>query len=528
MEIFNCPCKFSPASITRQQVLLGMANKTMDGTTQSSRENPDPRPRPGGPALSRNEASTILEARRSLELRTSQGHEDRFLKNIELAKRWLKVTHSVLAQLDHLFLRAKKMTIHVTDKACSPETLKRTAKEVEGLLAEILKTVDHQDTGGYPFRQNRTTPSYSSKGEREAARQGDGEEMELEIQPGLSMKLGGLDSDFLTKPLRTMGEDGDLNPGIDSHTRLSDLNLGKGVNLGSIRVNHPSRCWDIDLHGATTVGEVMDAISSSGIPGLSADINASKTAFLLSRNDSKESSSGQELSISQTSGGTSGNLGILTRPAEDQSSNLILTETTHTSVLRSGTGMVLGTVKFDLGDRETVIDLSSASTIGEIIHSINDSIPDIIASINNSKTGISVESKVAGKSLVISDGDGKKSAQALGISGSPDIKGALCFLVECLNKGEGKASLEALETLDLGLEKIRSHKAEAEAKLKRLESVQARLKGFQPDAFALFSEISRKDVSRAAAALGNQQSLLQSALKRGTAMIQPAFLDFIR
>ena len=528
MEIFNCLFKLNPASIARQDVFAEMTNKTMDGTTQSSRENPYPPPSAGGLALSRKKAETISEAKRSLRLRTSQGNDDRFLKNIKLAKQWLRATHSALDQLNHFLLRAKKMTIQMTDKTSSPEIWKRTAKEVERLLAEILNTVDQQDTGGYPFWQDRTTPSYSSKGQREPARQGNGEEMELEIQPGLSMKLSVLDSDVLTKPLRTMGEDGDLNPGIDSQTRLSDLNLGKGVNLGSIRVNHASRCWDINLQGATTVGEVMDAINSSGIPGLGADINASKTGFKLSHNGSKEHSSGQELSISQASESTPGDLGILTNPVEGQSSGSILTETTPTSMLRSCTGMVLGTVKFASGDTETVIDLSSASTIGEIIHSINDSMPDVIASVNNSKTGISVESKVAGKNLVISDGDEKKSAQALGISGSPDIKGALCFLMEGLDKGEGKAILEALETLDLGLEKIRSHKAEAEAKLKRLESVQSRLKGFQPDSFGLFSEISRKDVSRAAAALGNQQSLLQSALKRGTAMIQPAFLDFIR
>ena len=453
MEIFNCPFKLSPASITWQHVFLGMANKTMDGTTQSSRENPDPRPRPGGPALSRNETKTILEAKRSLKLRTRQGHEDRFLKNIELAKQWLKAAHSALDQLSHSLLKAKKITIQMTDKTSSPEIWKRTAKEVERLLAEILNTVDHQDTGRYPFWQNRTTPSYSSKGQRETACQGNGEEMELEIQPGLNMKLNVLDSDLLTKPLKTLGEDGDLIPGIDSDTRLSDLNLGKGVNLGSIRVNHASRCWDINLHRATTVGEVMDAINSSGIPGLSADINASKTGFKLSHNGSKEHSSGQELSISQTSGGTAGDLSMLSNPVEGQSLGSILTEKTPTSMLRNGRGMLLGTVKFALGDTETVIDLGSASTIGEIIQAINDSIPDVIASVNNSKTGISVESKVAGKNLVVSDGDERKSAQALGISGSPDIKGALCFLMEGLNKGEDKAILEALETLDLGLEK---------------------------------------------------------------------------
>ena len=86
MEIFNCLFKLNPASIARQDVFAEMTNKTMDGTTQSSRENPYPPPSAGGLALSRKKAETISEAKRSLRLRTSQGNDDRFLKNIKLAK----------------------------------------------------------------------------------------------------------------------------------------------------------------------------------------------------------------------------------------------------------------------------------------------------------------------------------------------------------------------------------------------------------------------------------------------------------
>lgn len=538
MKAFSLPFKRKPALVASQRVFAGIVNRTVNSMTQNSKGNPDPASKPEVPGWSHEKTNTISEAKRTLRLKARSDDQDQFLKNVSLARAWLEATHSALDQLNDSLLKAKKMTIQMTAKTSDHGVGRRTAKELEKLLANILKTVDTQVVSCYPFSQAQTTTSFSQKAQREPASRGSSQKMELEIQPGLNMKLSLRHSDLLTKPLKILGEDCDLHPGIDSNTRLCDLNVGKGVNLGSIRMNNTSRCWDINLHQATTVGEVIDAINSSGIPGWSADINASKTGFKLSYVRRNENCSGQDLSVSGASGGTARDLGILTDSVEgsiippgglegrDLSSTL--TEKTPTFLLKGGRGMILGAIKFALGDTEVMVNLGPASSIGEIIYAINDSIPDVIASVNDSKKGISVESKVAGKSLVISDGDEKKSARALGISGSPDILGALSLLMEGLNKADRKAISEGLETLDLGLEEISNHRAKAETKFKRLESVEARLKGFQPDTPGLLSEISGADVSRAATDLANQQSLFQSALKRGTAMIQPALLDFIR
>jgi flagellin-like hook-associated protein FlgL len=528
MEVFSLPFQFNPTSMTSQRVLAGTEPEAMNGLTQSLRGNPDRPSHLQELASSHKNTETISKTKRGLRLRIRQDHQSRFLENISLAQALLKDTYSALGQLSDFLLRIRRMTIQMTGKTSNHQISKGTAKKTEKLLGKILKAVDNQDGGDYPFSQHHMVTSFSRKAQRKSFSEGDGEDMELEIPPDLNSRFNLLDSGLLTKPLKTLGEDCDLNPGINSRSRLSDLNLGKGITLGSIRVSKARMSWDIDLGSAATVGEVIEAINSCGIAGLSADISASQTGFQLSPVRLSEGGSGQEWSISEANGSTAREMGILDNPYDGQNLKPILTERTAVSLLKGGKGMMLGTIKLTLGDTEAVVDLGSASTIGEVIEAINGSISGIVASVNNSKRGISVESKLAGKSLVISDGDGRKSAQALGISGSPDILGALSFLMQGLDKDDPTAISAGLETLDLGLEEISHHRAKTEAKLKRLESIETRLRGLEPDTLGLLSEIAGSDVSKAAADLADQQSLFQSALKRGTAMVQPGFLEFIR
>ena len=481
----------------------------------------------------------ISEREKSSRSNEKLGDFDRFLRSISLAKVWLKVTDSTLSQLKDLIIKIKRISIQMIDKTSKHEACKQAAKEVEKLFVKILKIAHTQEQGKQIFAGDQTTIPPFSREKGGVAYQGDTEEMEAEVEPGSKMKINLVGSNFLTKPLKTLGEDFDLDSGIDPNTRLADLNRGRGVNLGSIRIvnNNAGMSWDIGLHRALTVGEVINTINTSGIAGLSAKINASKRGLVLIYTGSNESNSGQEFTISEAGGATAKDLGILINLLEHSANRAgslegedldpILTHTTPISLLKNGHGLTLGSIKITLGRIQRIVDLSSASTIGEIIDAINNSISGVIASVNNSRKGISVESTIVGKSLVVSDGDDKKSAHSLGISGSPDILGTLLFLMEGLNNRNCEAISKSLEILNLSLEEILTHRAETEAKLKRLENIEVRLIGFQPDTSRVLSEIGGADLFKATTNLTNQLSIFQSALKRGDAMIQPTLLDFI-
>lgn len=331
-----------------------------------------------------------------------------------------------------------------------------------------------------------------------------------------------------------------MDPGINRDTRLSDLNRGRGVNLGSIRImdSNASISWDINLHHTTTLGEVIDAINSCGITDLRADISASKKGLKLTYTGLDESNLEQGFTVSETSGTTARDLGILTnllKPSANQPSSLegrdldpILTQDTPVSLLKSGDGQTLGSIKIELGKIQKIVDLSSVSNLREIIDAINNSISEVVASINNSKKGISVESTIVRKSLVVYDADEKKSASSLGISGSPDIWGCFLFLMEALNNDDSAAISKSLEILNLSLPEILSYQAETETKLKILESIRSRIIGFQSDVIRLLPEVRGIDLFQVTTDLAKQQSIYQSALQSGGAMIQPRLLDFIR
>jgi flagellin-like hook-associated protein FlgL len=478
---------------------------------------------------------------------------DQFLKNISLAKFWLKDVHSTLSQVNDLILKAKKIAGQMVEKTSNHEARKQATKEVEKLFDNILKIANIpknacplmvnpslQDARKHIFAYNQTMASSFRKEENGWVYPENSEEIELRIEPGLNMRINLVDLNFLTKPLKTLGEDFDLDPGIDQNTRLSDLNGGRGVNLGSIRVTsiNTGRSWDIDLRHTATVGDVINAINSFGIVGLSADIGTSKKGLELTYTGLNESNLGQEFAVSEASGTPAKDLGILSNLLGHRANQLsslegrdldpILTQNTSISLLKRGYGLTLGTIKIALGSIQRTVDLSSASTVGEIIDGINKSMPGVLASLNNSKKGISVESTVVGQSLMVSDYDGKRSASGLGISGSADMFGGLLFLRETLNNGGPEAISKSLEILDLSLEEVLSHRTETEAKLKRLENIGTRIMGFQSDAIWLLSEVGEVDLFRAVTNLENQQSIYQSALQSGDAVIQPTLLNFIR
>jgi len=481
----------------------------------------------------------ISETEKSPRSNNELGDYDRFLKNISLAKVRLKATDFTLSQLKDFIIKVKKINIQMIDKTSKHGACKEAAKEVEKLLVKILKIANTPEQGKYIFAGDQTTIPPFRREKGGVAYQGDTEEMEVEVETGSKMKINLVGSNFLTIPLKTLGEDFDLDPGIDQNTQLADLNQGRGVNLGLTRVANSNAdvSWGINLYHTVTVGDVINTINASKIAGLNAEINVTKKGLKLTRKRLNESTPGQEFTLSEASGTTAKDSGILTNLLEHSTNRAgslegedldpILTDSTPVSLLKKGHGLTLGTIKIALGRIQRIVDLSSASIIGEIIDAVNNSIPGVIASVNNSRKGISVESTVGGKSLVVSDGDDKKSAHSLGISGSPDILGTLLFLMEGLNNEDREAISKSLEILNLSLEEILTHGAEVGAKLKRLENIEVRLIGFQPDTSRVLSEIEGDDLFKATKNLTNQLFIFQSALKRGAAMIQPTLLDFI-
>lgn len=210
---------------------------------------------------------------------------------------------------------------------------------------------------------------------------------------------------------------------LHAGTKLSVLNDGNGVQLKSgddlaVTLADESTL-NIDLSGATTLGDVVTAINAADPAKLTAAISADGNRLELT---DLTAGVGAFAVASVGTGTAAEDLGLTTTAAGDTTTGSRLVSglrDTLVSSLRGGQG--LGTLgQLDITNRDNVsfsVDLSAAETLGEIVAAINDQSTDVTASINTARNGI-VLNDVSGGTAVnfqVADGDANESATALGI-----------------------------------------------------------------------------------------------------------------
>lgn len=206
---------------------------------------------------------------------------------------------------------------------------------------------------------------------------------------------------------------------------LSSLNGGQGFEqLGEITITDRSgTAATIDLSGAETLDDVIDALNDSGL-GISAQLNRTKTGIEivdttsgsandLTIEDADDSNTATQLGIAGISGSgsvDSGSLGL-----QSVSRNTRIDQF-------GGSGPIGGTIDItDTNGKKTSLNLTSLEpeTIGDVIDAINDRDIGVRARINDTGDGIVLIDTAGGsESLLIEDKGSGTAAQRLGIAGT--------------------------------------------------------------------------------------------------------------
>ena len=185
-----------------------------------------------------------------------------------------------------------------------------------------------------------------------------------------------------------------LSAGIDT-VMLSSLNGGSGLPLGTIQITDRlgNASNPIDLSGAKTVQDVLDAINQSGV-GVTASLNDSGTGLQL-----QDTTGGaKNLIVSDVNSTTAASLGLAgsfdTNTTTVKGSNLHfqwVSENTLLSSYNGGKGVTPGTFKItNSKGTSATVDMSSGTftKIGDVISAINAKALGVTASINANGNGI--------------------------------------------------------------------------------------------------------------------------------------------
>ena len=164
---------------------------------------------------------------------------------------------------------------------------------------------------------------------------------------------------------------------VDQSQKLSELNGGTGVAVGSIRITDASgSSATVDLSGAATVDDILDAINQTN--GINVSASVSGGALELTDN----SGGGGTLSVQEVAGGsTAADLGLTSLA---QASNVytgtdiaVLATTTDLRQLNDGNGLrtVSGLADFEIqldgGATTFQVNLDSAASIADVIDQID-------------------------------------------------------------------------------------------------------------------------------------------------------------
>jgi len=343
---------------------------------------------------------------RDLSYRTELSDISQFKRNISWGKSWLGLVEQSLGGAGNFINEAKEIATALANDTYDANARRAAAREVESIFDRLLSTANSKIEGRYVFSGHRTRTEAFRAMSSGVVYQGDRGRTEIQIAAGAKIQVNQIGSDILLNQLYTMGEGYDLNPGLTRDRTLAELNGGAGIDLGApgnglfdVTDNNTGLTVTVDISGAITVGDAIDAINADLAAGGITNLTASVSPL------------GNSIRLTPTPDNT-------------------ITGQTDIANLNNGQGVELvpGTlrVRDENGTIDIEIDLSGLSTVDEIINAFNTQIaapPGGIAgvtmAINAGGTGLQItDSNIPPLGLWIEDVSDQSTANDLGLVGS--------------------------------------------------------------------------------------------------------------
>ena len=456
----------------------------------------------------------------TLTLRSSIAQIQQFGRNIDNNRLFLNTADASLDSVGLAITRALELAQGALGATSGAQTRANVALEIQSLLDQVIQEANTQVKGQFIFGgTNLLNPPYQANPfGLGAVYSGNAGSLQVEVGPNLTVAI--------TRPgFEVFGTD--MNPAVNVNTLLSDLNGGSGVALGSFNItDRAGNAAVINIAGATTVNDVITAINGAGI-NVTASLNASQTGLLLTDTSGTVL---QSLTVTEAGGTTAQSLGILSQNDGNITGtnlNPVLTAATLISDLDAGSGLTLGQIDIVNGALAGVVDLSGATTVGDVLTAINGAGLNVTASINSQGNALQVVSNDPTTTAVISEVAGGETATLLGIGGG-SIFTALDALREAMERNDADGILASFGNLNAALDTILASRAEYGALVRTMDTLEIGHDADEVSETAQMSAVEDADFVKAASDLVALQLALEATLNTTARVLQPSLLDFLR
>ncbi|MCP4581886.1 MAG: flagellar hook-associated protein 3 [candidate division Zixibacteria bacterium] len=333
---------------------------------------------------------------KDLSFRSRLSDIKQFSLNVTHSQSWLTFSDQALNSINELVITAKDLAIQLGNDTYDENARMAGAANALEIFNQMMDAANTQYQGKYIFSGSRTDMAAMVANSVGVVYRGDAQDLLMETERDSYLRINSFGDEFFTHQVNVLGENADLNPGLQPNLWLTNLNGGNGVNMGAgqIVINTLNGSYNVDLGAANVrnIQELLDTLNAQGIPNFAASISEAGSGFTL----------------------------------EDTSSHH-MTVDTPLSMLNEGTGIsqVPGTFLIRTADNALVanIDISAATNLDDAITTINAElaaagINNVAASIHPDENRLVItDSNAASYDLVIEDTGGGTTATDLGIEG---------------------------------------------------------------------------------------------------------------
>jgi flagellar hook-associated protein 3 FlgL len=349
------------------------------------------------------------------QLRKLLEQRDAYSANLKSAGAKLGEVDTTLGDLSDLLQQAQTIASANVGSDVSDDARQSAATVVDSIYRQLLDAGNHQFDGVYVFGGDRSTqpPFVETAGGVKFVGSSAVLKNTLDENVTLPFMVDG-EQVFGALSSRVEGK-ADLTPTLSLTTRLSDLRgtSGNGIALGAIQISNGVDSAVVDLSKADSIGDVISAINNAGVGSITASISGDGMGLQL------DTTGADNITVTEMgSGTTASDLGILQQVGTGAGNSVVgdsvqanVTLLTPLASLRGGLGIdTTNGLTITNGLITKNIDLSSATTVEDLLNAINGSGTAVRAEINSTGSGINIFNPTQGTNMMIAENGGTTAA----------------------------------------------------------------------------------------------------------------------
>jgi len=363
-----------------------------------------------------------IAAEKITRLTQSLEGQEQILANLRHADNQLAAADTAISEISDLLIEAARIASEQAGSLQSAEERAAQAIVVDSIIDQLMNIGNRQFQGRYMFggREVDQPPLNADLGHITSV--GDTGERKTLVDSGFALAFNTTVQEVLNLRESVTGGYADFNVQLATDIRLSELDgaMNSGIRLGNLAVTEvgPGTTFQVDLTGAETVADIIVKFNDASVTAGSSlvlGINPADGATLRIT-----STLGNGIDVAEAGNGTTaGDLGIKKTVAAGSDLNgdnlkRRVTLTTRLSDLAAGGVALPDGVVITNGQLSATVTFGGATTIQDVLNSLNSAGAGIRASINDGADGIVIENLVAGTALVVGE-NGGTDAETLGI-----------------------------------------------------------------------------------------------------------------